>query len=73
MKTADSVGIVPSVYLDSSWPGKIRFVSEDGTVTQLKDTSGDSILQNDFSVLDGTVIVSNWVPGTVTALTFQPG
>jgi hypothetical protein len=68
MSNADGLGLVPGGgYLVSSWPGQIHYVAEDGTVTTLLDTTGPGILQNDLSVFGGTVIVPNWVPGTVTA------
>jgi hypothetical protein len=68
MINADGVGLVPGGgYLVSSWPGQIHYVAEDGTVTTLLDTTEAGILQNDLSMFGDTVIVPNWVPGTVTA------
>jgi len=68
MEDADGIGIVPGGgYMVSSWPGQIHHVSEDGTVTTLLDTREAGILQNDLTEFGDTVIVPNWVPGTVTA------
>ncbi|MDX1291324.1 MAG: hypothetical protein R3265_00825 [Hyphomonas sp.] len=67
MEDADGIGLVPGGgYLVSSWPGQIHYVGEDGAVTTLVD--GD-ILQNDLTVIGGTVIVPNWAQNTVTTWT----
>ncbi len=68
MTDADGIGLVPGGgYLVSSWPGQIHHVSPRGKVTTLLDTTEAGILQNDLTVIGDTVIVPNWVPGTVTA------
>ena len=68
MKNADGIGIVPGGgWLVSSWPGRIHYVAENGTVSTLLDTTADKILQNDLTEFGDTVIVPNMMPGTVTA------
>lgn len=68
MASADGIGIVPGGYLVSSWPGQIWFVDENGNVTELVNTLGTDVTQNDLTVFGGTtVIVPNWRANTVTA------
>ena len=68
MENADGIGLVPGGgYMLSSWPGQIHYVSEDGTVTTLVDTTEEGILQNDLTEFGDIVLSPNWEPGTVTA------
>lgn len=70
MENADGVGVIegkPGGFLVSSWPGKIHYVSNEGAVTTVLDTTASKIFQNDLTMIDGLVIVPNWEPGTVTA------
>jgi hypothetical protein len=67
MKNADGIGRIDNGYLVSSWPGQIWFVNEDGETQEVLNTEDEGILQNDLTVIGGTVIVPNWLPGTVTA------
>ncbi len=67
MKNADGVGIIDGGYLVSSWPGQVWHVTEDGEVSQVMNTQAQGILQNDLTVFGDTVIIPNWMPGSVTA------
>jgi sugar lactone lactonase YvrE len=68
MPDADGIGLMAGGgYLVTSWPGQIHYVSEDGTVTTLVDTTSEGILQNDLTRFDDIFIVPNWAPGTLTA------
>lgn len=71
MIDADGIGIVPESagggFLVSSWPGEIHHVAADGSVTSLLNTRDAGTLQNDLTIFGETVIVPNWMPGTVTA------
>ncbi|MFZ5619121.1 MAG: hypothetical protein ACOZAA_17550 [Pseudomonadota bacterium] len=71
MIDADGIGIVPASagggFLVSSWPGEIHYVSGDGSVSSLLNTREAATLQNDLTIFGDTVIVPNWMPGTVTA------
>lgn len=67
MKNADGIGVIDGGYLVSSWPGQVWFVSDDGETSKVLDTQADGIFQNDLTILNDTVIVPNWRPGTVTA------
>ncbi|WP_300380218.1 hypothetical protein [Henriciella sp.] len=67
MENADGIGLTDGGYLVSAWPGQVWFVSEDGETHELLNTQEEGILQNDLTIIDGTVIVPNWLPGTVTA------
>ncbi|MGB3626866.1 MAG: hypothetical protein WA989_13610, partial [Henriciella sp.] len=66
MVNADGIGVIEGGYLVSSWPGQIFHVSEGGEVSQALDTRSQSTFQNDLTILNETVIVPNWMPGTVT-------
>lgn len=67
MENADGIAIIDGGYLVSSWPGQIFHVTNDGEVSIALDTRAQSIFQNDLTLLNETVIVPNWMPGTVTA------
>lgn len=70
MENADGIGVIENKhggFLVSSWPGKIHYVSAEGAVATLLDTTAEKTLQNDLTMIDGLVIVPNWEPGTVTA------
>ena len=67
MKNADGIGVIDGGYLVSSWPGQVWFVSDAGETSKVLDTQADGIFQNDLTILNDTVIIPNWRPGTVTA------
>lgn len=71
MKNADGVGRIDDGYLVSSWPGQVWHVTEDGAVSQVMNTQAQGILQNDLTVFGDTVIIPNWLPGSVTAWSVQ--
>jgi len=54
-------------YVVSSWPGRIWYVSPEGTSTSMLNTETDKTYQNDLTLVDDLIIVPNWEPGTVTA------
>ncbi|WP_300395970.1 hypothetical protein [Henriciella sp.] len=71
MENADGIGLIEGGYLVSSWPGQVWFVSEEGKVSEVLNTQEQGILQNDLTVFGNTVIIPNWMPGTVTAWTVE--
>ena len=54
-------------FVVSSWPGRIWYVSPEGTSTSILNTETDKIYQNDLTLVDDLIIIPNWEPGTVTA------
>ncbi len=72
MPNADGIGLVEGGYLVSSWPGQVFFVSSAGEVSEILNTKEAGILQNDLTVFDQSlVVVPNWMPGTVTAWSYE--
>ena len=71
MKNADGIGVLESGYLVSSWPGQVWHVSKDGKTTEILNTQANGILQNDLTLIGDTLIIPNWMPGTVTAWTVE--
>lgn len=71
MKDADGIGVFTTKsgrsFLVSSWPGKVHYVDTKGAVTVLLDTTAETILQNDLTVVGDLVVIPNWEPGSVTA------
>lgn len=65
---ADGVAALgDGAYLVSEWPGRLFEVGADGSSRVLLDTREAKILLNDFLLVDDTLHVPNWDPGTVTA------
>lgn len=73
MENADGIAIIDGGYLVSSWPGQVFHVSDAGEVSQVLDTRAQATFQNDLTLLNDTVIVPNWMPGTVTAWRIETG
>lgn len=54
-------------YFVSEWPGKIKHIAEDGTVSLIVDTEAAGQFQNDFLRIKRVMYVPSWKPGLVTA------
>lgn len=70
MKNADGIAQhKDGFFIVSSWPGKLYRVDANGATTTLLDTQADNIFLNDFALIGDTIIVPNWRPGSVRAVT----
>lgn len=66
MTNADGLSVLDDgSYLVSSWPGRLYHVKESGEVNVLLDTQATPVFLNDFYILENTLIIPNWQPGSL--------
>ena len=66
MTNADGLSVLDDgSYLVSSWPGRLYHVKESGEVNMLLDTQATPVFLNDFYILENTLIIPNWQPGSL--------